>query len=61
MRCPRCDGKMLSEGEDQSCLNCGYLDIALPNPPPDIEVWRRRAASYRVRAGGKGRQPASDL
>ncbi len=51
MKCPRCDGHLLSEDEDQSCLNCGYLDVALPEPPVDIEVWRRRAA----RAGGKSR------
>ncbi len=51
-QCPRCAGHLIrTEGED-SCLNCGWLDIDLPEIPADIETLARRAA----RPGGYSRR-----
>ena len=51
MRCPRCDGLMIEdEGNEKSCLNCGFLDLALSQP---LEKWRpghgRMDAQERLR------------
>ncbi len=52
MTCPRCTGHLIQEEGDKTCLNCGYLDIDLPEAPEDVEIWRRRAS----RVGGGSRR-----
>jgi len=55
MRCPRCDGYLLDEGET-SCLNCGWLLLTdLHFTQADAEVDRRKPGHAASHGSGKKR------
>lgn len=59
MKCPRCEGHILQEGKDLACLNCGWLDTALPEIPADFEVFRRRMAATGWERPSKRMKPTN--
>lgn len=50
MPCPRCNGRLFSEGKYVSCVNCGYEQEIQPEPKPLAEIdWTQIKNQWSVK------------